>query len=148
MTPTPATNNSGPLIPGNLESATQSPDITTRLCSKGLIWFGRNVAIPAALGTFSVLVNETIRSKMNQAADDFLNHHCSYTMTLAETKEYGELTPPFFSVTCAQVAVMATAFFIADGGLCRLYDAGKSVYDRACSYYAAPPPIENQTEEV
>ncbi len=132
------------LIPDG--SAAQSPDRIPQLCVKGIMCYAQG-AIKVAFGVWTVMANHAVRSKLNQSANDFLQHHCFSNMTSAERAEYFELTS-YMPVYCAQVAVATTAFFIADGGLCQLFNVGKSIYDRACSYFARPDSRENQTGDV
>ena len=146
MTPNSPANYNEPFIPYNIEALTQSPNKSIRLYAKGLSLCIKG-AVPVAFGMWTVLANNVVRSKLNQPADDFLTHHCFSNMTSYERTEYSELSPDI-SVYFAQAAITATGFFIANGGLCRLYGAGKSIYDRVCSHFSAPDSTINQPEEV
>lgn len=105
------------------------------------------VMVAGFLGSLTVLATESVRLRLNQPVDDFLHHHCFNNMTSAETSEYAGLVPRYLEWG-ADLAITSTALFIASGGLGGLYNVGKSIYDRTCSFFRAPDPTLGQHEKV
>ncbi|MGI2026515.1 hypothetical protein [Endozoicomonas acroporae] len=144
MTLSCATNKTGPVLPGNMDATTQSPDNVTRRNGKHLLQTTlTHAAYALAFGSYTALVNKFVVSMLNQPRDDFLVYHCFDNMTIAEKNEYTDLTP-FAPVYLSQVAITSTAFFLATGGLCTLYNGCKSIYDRACTCFSGPDVAANQ----
>ena len=139
-----ATNNTGSLLPRNMDATTQSPDNSTRRNGKHLLQSTLTHAANAiAFGSFTTLVNKFVVSTLNQPRDDFLVYHCFNNLTIAEKNEYTDLTP-YAPVYLSQVAVASTAIFLATGGLYTLYEGCKSIYDRACTCFSGPYVATNQ----
>uniref|UniRef100_UPI0021493C6E RNA-guided endonuclease InsQ/TnpB family protein n=1 Tax=Endozoicomonas sp. SESOKO1 TaxID=2828742 RepID=UPI0021493C6E len=133
-------NQAGPLMPCNPElmAATDSPDNSTQRQSNGLFTSTISQAIySVGVGAFAVVVKNQVVSPLNEPGKVFLRRHCFNNMTRAEFDEYGELTP-FTPVYLAEIAVTSTAYFVASGGLCKVYEGCKSIYDRVCSHFSAP----------
>lgn len=132
-------------MPVNTEVMTQSPDNLTRRHGKSLFRSKlMHAAGSLAFGMFTVVANTSVDSKLNQPREDFLSYHCLNNLTTAEKNEYLELHPLFVPVYFSQIAVTSTVFFLATGGLCKLYDGCKSIYDRACTCFSAPDATAEQ----
>ncbi|WP_422445315.1 MULTISPECIES: hypothetical protein [unclassified Endozoicomonas] len=139
-----ATNNTGRVLPRNMDATTLSPDNSTRRNGKHLLQTTLTHAARALVfGSYTTLVNQFVVSKLNQPRDDFLAYHCFNNLTRAERIEYIDLTP-YAPVHLSQVAVASTAFFLATGGFCTLYEGCKSIYDRACTCFSGPDVATNQ----
>ncbi|MBO9493489.1 hypothetical protein J7438_05230 [Thalassotalea sp. G20_0] len=139
MTPNCTTNNR-PVMPGNTDATTQSPDNLARCHGKDhLLPNLMHVAASVFVGTWTVFVNRVVIAKLNEPGHDFLEDH----LTFAEFQEYRELTP-HSSLFLSQLAVTSTAIYLASGGLCKLCGGCKSIYDRACTYFSAPDATANQ----
>ncbi|MBO9493490.1 hypothetical protein J7438_05235 [Thalassotalea sp. G20_0] len=139
-----ATNNTGPVLPGNMDATTRSPDNLTRRNGKHLLQSTLCHAVYAiAFGSYTTLINQFVVSQLNQPRDDFLAYHCFNNLSSAERNEYTDLTP-YAPAYLSQVAVASTSFFLATGGLCKLYEGCKSIYDRACTCFSRPDATANQ----
>ncbi|WBA79720.1 hypothetical protein [Endozoicomonas sp. GU-1] len=107
-----STNNTAPVLQGNHDATTQSPDNSTRRNGKDLLKSTlTHAAYAIAFGSYTTLVNQFVVSALNQPRDDFLAYHCFNNLTSDERKEYAHLTP-YAPVHFAQVAVASTAFFL------------------------------------
>ncbi|MBO9493491.1 hypothetical protein J7438_05240 [Thalassotalea sp. G20_0] len=126
--------NAGSSMPGNPESeAVTNPSDNSTQRERNDLYSSTifRALYSIAVGTCTTFVKNRVVSPLNDPGKVFLREHCFNNMSLAESDEYGELTP-FTPLFLTEIAVTSTAFFVASGSLCKMYNGCKSIYDRLC----------------
>ncbi|WBA79719.1 hypothetical protein [Endozoicomonas sp. GU-1] len=126
--------NAGSSMPGNpeLQAVTNPPDNSTQQKSNDFFSSAIFHALySTAVGVCTTFVKNRVVSPLNDPGKVFLREHCFNNMSRDESDEYGKLTP-FTPLYLTEIAVTSTAFFVASGGLCKVYKGCKSIYDRLC----------------